>query len=931
MRHPTEVHHHNPVRFAMPSLRPLRLCVLSLACAELLAAQGNARAAQAPGPNHTAAAHAIPSPTVRASRREEPISIDGRLDEPIWAAAQPATDFRQAQPNIGQPATQRTEIRLAFDDDAFYIGARMFDDRGAAGVRTQLVRRDQETSNSDQIQFILDTYHNHIGRTVFSVNPSGVKNDAGQGAANADPSWDPVWEVKTQIDSLGWTAEFRIPFSQLRFPRDSVQAWGMQVWRSESRLNEISMWSYWGPDESGGPQRFGHIEGIAPGRGSQRRLEVLPYVVGRYQALQSGDAANPFYKSHDADARAGADLKYLLTSNLTLDATINPDFGQVEVDPAVVNLSAFETFFPERRPFFVEGSGTFGFGGFNCYFCSNVSSLSLFYSRRIGRTPQGLLPAGTTYSDIPDATTILGAGKITGRTRSGFTLGMLDAVTAREHAPALVNGVRQSEEVEPFTNYFVGRLKKEFNRGNLVFGAMGTSVYRSTDNPLLISRLNTHSEALGLDWSARWKNQTYSFVGNLAFSNNVGDAAAIRRLQNSSARYFQRPDRQAGGNGFLSDRYDPDATAFRGLGGYSRLAKDAGKLLFEVATNWRTPGFEANDLAFNTRSDYAWFNGNLALSFARPTKWYRNYFVVLGNQREYNFDGDRTDTQFHAGAFGQLLNYWGVNFFGIRRTDVEDDRLLRGGPVVIRPGNWFFNTNINSDSRKRISLQLGANLSRGDLGNVSWGLNLGVDLRPASNLTMSFSPSFNRSRGAVQYVTAKPDPTDVAFYGTRYILADLSQKTAGFDTRINLTLRPTLTFELYAQPFISSVHYRRFKQFAAPRSGTLLVFGEDVGTVTTQQNTAGDITSYTIDPDGTGPAAEIALDNPDFVTRSLRGNAVLRWEYRPGSTVFLVWTRTSDDFASRTGDFDLTRDIDALFGAKADNIFLIKVNFWLNR
>jgi uncharacterized protein DUF5916/cellulose/xylan binding protein with CBM9 domain len=917
-------------RFAMP-LRPICLLSLNFVCAGVLAAQARDSLARPPAPNHSAAPHALPSPSVQASRRSEPITLDGRLDEPIWAATQAATDFRQAQPKVGDPATQRTEIRILFDDEALYVGARMFDDQGAAGVRSQLVRRDQNASSSDQIQLVLDTFHNHIGRTVFTVNPSGVKQDAGQAAANADPSWDPVWLVKTQVDSLGWTAEFRIPFSQLRFPRDSVQAWGMQVWRTETRLNEVSMWSFWGPNESGGPPRFGHIEGIAPGRGATRRLEVLPYIVGRYRRLETGDTANPFYKPRHGDARVGADVKYLLNSNLTLDATINPDFGQVEVDPAVVNLSAFETFFPERRPFFVEGSGTFGFGGFNCFFCSNVSSLSLFYSRRIGRTPQGLLPDGTTYSDIPDASTILGAGKITGRTRSGFTVGLLDAVTAREHATALVNGTQQSEEVEPFTNYFVGRLKKDFNRGNLVLGAMGTSVARSTDNALLLSRLNSHSEALGLDWSARWKNQMYSFVGNLAFTNNVGDPAAIRRLQNSSARYFQRPDRQAGSNALFSDRYDPDATVFRGLGGYSRFGKDAGKLLFETALNWRTPGFEANDLAFNTKADYVWMNANLALSLAQPTKWYRNYFLVLGNQREYNFDGDRTDTQIHAGAFGQLLNYWGVSFFGIRRTDTEDDRMLRGGPVVIRPGNWFFSSGLNSDSRKRVSFNAGPNLSRGDLGNVSWGANFGVNLRPASNLTMSFSPSFNRSRAAVQYVTARPDPIDVAFYGTRYILSDLSQKTAGFDTRINLTLRPTLTFELYAQPFISSVHYRRFKQYAAPRSGNLLVFGEDLGTVSTQQDADGKITGYTIDPDAAGPAAPITFANPDFVLRSLRGNAVLRWEYRPGSTLFLVWTRTSSDFAQGVGDFRFSRDTDALFGAKADNIFLIKLNYWLNR
>jgi hypothetical protein len=624
-------------------------------------------------------------------------------------------------------------------------------------------------------------------------------------------------------------------------------------------------------------------------------------------------------------------MKYLLTSNVTLDATINPDFGQVEVDPAVVNLSAFETFFPEHRPFFVEGSGTFDFGGFNCFFCSNVSSLSLFYSRRIGRTPQGLLPDGTTYADVPDASTILGAAKVTGRTRNGFTVGMLDALTAREHARVDLSGNRLSQEVEPLTNYFVGRLKKDFHGGDLVLGGMATSVNRDLSDPLLKDRLNAHSEAVGFDWNARWKNRTYSWVGNLALTSNSGSPAAIQRLQNSSARYFQRPDRQSGGNGFLSDAYDPAATVLRGLGGYSRVAKDAGKWLFESAVNWRTPGFEANDLAFNTRADYVWMNTNLALSLARPTKWYRNYFLVLGSQREYNFDGDRTDTQFQTGAFGQLLNYWQLNVFAIRHTDVDDDRLLRGGPVVRRPGYWFFNANVGTDSRKRVSFTLNPNGSRGDLGNTSWNMNLGVNIRAASNVSLSFEPNYNVGTSSVQYVSTGSDPTATAFFGSRYILSDLRQKTLGFDTRVNVTFTPTLTFELFAQPFISSVHYNRFKEFAAPRSGTLRVFGEDIGTISRQLDADGRPTTYTIDPDGAGPAAPISLDNPDFNFRSLRGNAVLRWEYRPGSTLFFVWTRTSEDVASRVGDFDFSRDADRLLSAQANNIFLVKLNFWLNR
>jgi len=881
--------------------------------------------------SHSSTMHPIPSPSVRALRRAAPITLDGKLDEPIWAQAQVATDFRQTRPNPGDPATQRTEIRILYDDEALYVGARMFDDQGIAGVRTQLVRRDGDAANSDKIEFTFDTYHNHLGRTTFSVNPSGVKGDAGQATEYADPSWDPVWQVRTAIDSLGWTAEFRIPFSQLRFGRDSIQAWGMQVTRTEARLNESSMWSYWGPNESGGPSRFGHLIELEPGQGATRRLELLPYSVARYARLQPGDPADPFYHQRKVDGRFGADLKYLLTSNLTLDATINPDFGQVEVDPAVVNLSAFETFFQEKRPFFIEGSGTFGFGGFSCYFCSNVSSLSLFYSRRIGRTPQGLLPSEATYSSTPDATSILGAAKITGRTRGGLTLGLLNAVTGRERATAILDGNEIKQDVEPLTNYFVGRVKQDMRGGNLVVGGMVTSVIRSMDDPLLVQRLNRHSESVGFDYSARWKNRTYSLVGNLALTNNEGDPAAILRLQNSSARYFQRPDRENHGNGFLTNGYDPALTRLRGLGGYTRFAKDAGTLLFETTVNWRTPGFEANDVAFNTRADYLWGNTNLALSLAKPTRWYRNYFLVAGTQAAMNFDGDRTDTQVHGGAFGTLRNYWNINAFVIYRPSVLDDRLTRGGPVVKRPGSMFYYANVGTDGRKRVQLSLGPSYARSFEGYDSKSIFAQVRLRAASNITMSVSPSFDHTRSNRQYVGRFTDPTATAFFGSRYLFAGIDQKTVGLDTRVNLTFSPTLSFELYAQPFISSGHYDRFKEIAAPRSLETITYGLDAGTVTTDLDGSGRITTYHIDPDGGGPAPEMVVSNPDFNLRSLRGNAVLRWEYRPGSTLFLVWTRTGSDFVSGVGDLRFSRDVDALFSAKADNIFLVKLNYWINR
>jgi hypothetical protein len=330
--------------------------------------------------------HPHAPPEVRAVQLQEPIRLDGKLDEAVWHTAPPATGLRQSQPHSGDSATQRTEVRFAFDDAALYVGARMYDDSGARGVRTRLVRRDADM-NSDYLEVIFDTYHDHIGRLFFQVNPSGVKQDANGLGGGGDPSWDPVWEVATNIDSLGWTAELRIPFSQLRYRSTSEeQTWGLQIWRQENRLNELSQWAWWRLDETGGPSMFGHLSGLVI-RHPPGRAEVVPYMVGRSSNVP-GDRSDPFFDPHAIDGRVGGDAMYRVTSNLTLNATVNPDFGQVEVDPAVVNLSAFETFFDEKRPFFVEGAGYFGLGGFSCYFCSNVSSLSMLATRRIGRPPQ---------------------------------------------------------------------------------------------------------------------------------------------------------------------------------------------------------------------------------------------------------------------------------------------------------------------------------------------------------------------------------------------------------------------------------------------------------------------------------------------------------------------------------------------------------------
>jgi hypothetical protein len=875
--------------------------------------------------------HSTPGPEVRAVPVQGPIRIDGKLDEPIWQTAHVANGFRQSEPREGEPATQRTEVRFAFDNAAIYVGARMYDDSGSRGVRTRLVRRDADPS-SDYLQVIFDTYHDHLGRLFFLVNPSGVKNDANGLGGGGDASWDPVWEVQTTIDSLGWTAEMRIPFSQLRFPstRDE-QTWGLQIWRQANRLNELSQWSFWGRQETGGPPRFGHLTGLVI-RDTPSKGEVRPYVVAR-SANSPGDELDPFYDPHVLDGRVGADATVLVTSNLTLNATVNPDFGQVEVDPAVVNLSAFETFFEERRPFFVEGAGYFGLGGLNCFFCSNVSSLSTLSTRRIGRQPQmpAMRAATDSFADVPENTAILGAAKLTGRTPSGWSIGVLDAVTRRERALVQrVDTTRYDVTVEPLSNYFAARVAKDLRGGATQLRATVTSVVRDLDDPFIADRLSSHSEVVGLGADMWWKQRRYRLMAQVAGSRVSGTPAAMLRFQNNSARFFQRPDREHGSNGLLTDSLDPTLTTMRGLGAFARLSRESGRLLWELSGNVRTPGFDNNDITFFSRADYAWMSANLFPMWTKPSSWYRQLFLIGGGQQQYNFDGDLTDRQTQLWGQIQTLNYWWISGFWIHRTNLMDDRLTRGGPVVKRPGIDFFSVNVSTDSRKKLVFSGGVEAGCNFESDCDRFVFLNAELRPRSNVSVSFGPSIGHEETGFQFVDAYDDPTATLFYGRRYVFSRLEQNSVSMNTRLNVTFSPTLTLELFAQPLIASGAFSQYNEYAAPRTSRRLIYGTDMGTVTVTPPSQPDgRATITVDADGTGgPAVEYSFTEPSFTLRSLRGNAVLRWEYRPGSTLFLVWTRSGASELTR-GEMDFGNDASALFRGPSDNIFLVKVNYWL--
>jgi hypothetical protein len=888
----------------------------------------------------TSSVHPEPPPVAQASRRTAPITIDGRLDEAAWAQATPITQFRQSQPNEGAAASLGTEVRILYDNEALYIGARMSDPLGASGIRAPLARRDQllaadgnngsfNSLTTDKLAIDLDSYHNHLDDAWFEINPAGVRGDQ----FNGDPSWDPIWEAASHVDAQGWTAEMRIPYSQLRFSRDTAQTWGMQIWRYADRLNEQDMWSFRRRNASGGAPFFGHLEGLSIAE-RPRQLELLPYVVskGQFKAPKPGD---PYHTKSDLGISAGGDLKYLLTSNLTLDATFNPDFGQVEVDPATVNLSAYETFYDEKRPFFVAGRSAFNFGSSSCFFCSNTSSLSVFYSRRIGRPPQlnDYVGNRAAYVDAPDNAAILGAAKITGRTKSGYTVGLLDALASSETSRYLTTagGPQLTQEVEPLSNYFVGRVKKEFSQGATTIGAVLTSTVRHLgSDSVLVDRLRSSATAVGLDWSHSWAQRVYRWRGSAVLSDIEGSSRAIALAERSSAHYFQRPDRAVSSDGLFTSRYDTTATALRGYGFYTRLAKENGDWLWETAQNWRSPGFEVNDLAYLDRADYKWLNFNLARQYTTPTSWYRNIFTSIGAQQQFNYDGLRTDAQaqFYYGV--ELPNYWNIRSFYIFHPTVDDDRLTRGGPVVKRAGYNFGHFQVSTDPRQRAVFDISLEAARGiDAPTHTLIISPGIAVKPMASIFVQFSPSYVADEDASQYVTSTADPTAVAFGGNRYVFAFIKTRTVSFDTRVFWTLQPDLTLQLFAQPFFASGDYSSFREFAAPRNVRKVVYGRDLGSIR-----GGGANPYSVDPDstaaGNGPAPRFTFGDPNFTFRSLRGTAVLRYEYRPGSTLFFVWTQQRSGSAE-FGDFDFHRDYSALLRDPADNVFLIKATYWIGR
>jgi hypothetical protein len=821
-------------------------------------------------------------PVLHAVRVTAAPVIDGDLSDAAWQSAPEFTDFTQHDPDDGKPATMRTSIRVVYDDKAIYFGAKMTDPQRPTAL---LVRRDAFVQ-SDFLSINIDSQHDRLSGAAFTVTPADVQidsilfNDIGE-----DGSWDAVWESHTAIVADGWIAEVRVPFSQLRFPEKASHVWGINLTRRTVRNNEWVRIVNTPKGQNGFVSHFADLDGIE-GIHRERPLEVVPYAVTRSDILTRADRANPFLDRFNQKIDGGLDVKYGLTSNLTLTGTINPDFGQVEVDPAVVNLSQFETFYPEKRPFFTEGLNIFRFGDspagshFNFFFPPQM-----FYSRRIGRAPQGFPDAD--FASVPSETTILGAAKLTGKAGNGWSIGVLDALTAAEHARFVNGSAFDRETVEPMTNYLVSRTTKEFGKDSRV-GFLVTSVNRRL--PTELEGLRKSALTLGTDGYTRFPNKDWIVEWFGVGTRVDGSKEAIAATQTSSSRYFQRPD--AGHVAF-----DPNRTSLTGFAGKAMISKQSGDWRPNVSVQAYSPGFETNDVGFLQRVDMISAHALMQYTNQRPSGHFREKNLWVGAWTNRNFDGDMLERGFFADAFGTFTNYWNARVSLFITPGAFADQLTRGGPVVRNPPGWSSDQSFGSDQRKNFYFSVNTHVDRN--WDTSYSRSGGVELtaRPSSNVTLSVAPYYARSHNYTQYITAIADSTATATYGKRYIFSDIDQHSFELGTRADWTLTPKLSFQLYLQPFVASGDFHDYHQLVRPRSA-----------------------------DYTPVAAPIS--DPDFNFRSVRGSAVVRWEFRPGSALYVVWNENRADVAP-FGDFSIRRDFRAIPTAPSHDVFLVKMTYWL--
>ena len=876
-------------------------------------------------------------PTMNATRLSDdsPIILDGFLDEEIWKISQKATNFIQFTPVDGGVPSQPTEASIAFDDQYLWVGVMAYE-QNPDSIVAPIFRRDGSFS-SDWIYVNIDSYNDKRTAFTFAVNPRGVQKDVlYYDDTQEDILWDAVWEAEAVILSNGWSVEMKIPLSQIRYDaKKTNQLWGLNFQRRIARNSEINFWAPISRSKGGMVSRFGSLFGISR-LNKFNRLEITPYAsVTNIKEQKTGD--NPYYTPNNISQSFGGDIKYGITSDLTLTATINPDFGQVEADPATINLSAFEIYFPERRPFFLEGSDIFRFGQTQTDFTAGTPNT--FYSRRIGRPPSGSLRGYNAFSgfsifdsyadvqvyqDRPSQTRIAGAVKLSGKTRNGWSFGVLDAVTRAEEADYTVrieNGSGQSEgtyPIEPFANYFVSRVKKDFNEGNTIVGGYLSSVNRSVEITYFEQLMANSSYLVGTDWEHSWSNRQWIASGSVSYSRVNGDESFITSLQQSPARYYQRVD----GRSFSVDE---SATYLEGFAGEWSLNKASGEHWTGSLTySMVTPGYETNEIGFQTRADYKALAAAIRYAEAAPSigRYFQAWHYYLVG---WNFDGDVGNQGSKMGFYWMFDNQWALNVNANANYGQVTDRLSRGGPIMLYNNDLGVNVNLITNQSKVWSVQVGQYQRRDVAEEYDSYYWLDFNWRPRSNIQMVFGPELSYELDQDQYVATitrrQIDPDANQTYGYRYIFATNKSSSLSANIRLNWTFSQNMTLETYLRPYVQSARFSEFGELKKERTFDFDIYGVDEGDL--EDLGAG---LYQVSYGSEEPTS-FRFYRPDFTYTALQGSAVYRWEYRPGSTLFFVWQQQRDGVMGN-GLMDISRDFGEMLDQKPVNIFLIKLNYW---
>lgn len=837
--------------------------------------------------------------------------IDGNLTDEAWNTVNWEGDFIQREPNEKVAPSEATSFKIIYDEKNLYVGIRCLDSEPDK-IEKRLGRRDG--FEGDWVEINIDSYHDLQTAFSFTVTAAGVKGDEliSRDGNNWDSSWNPIWFVKTNSDEKGWYAEMKIPLSQLRFGKNEEQVWGLQFTRRLFKKAEKSNWQCIPRDESGWVSNFGELKGLKNLK-AQKQVEIQPFILGSVSNYQK-EERNPYKDGNDQMINAGIDGKIGITNDLTLDFTVNPDFGQVEADPAAIALDGFQIFFREQRPFFVENKNIFNFNVSGSAAGNTFGNDNLFYSRRIGKSPSHYPSVSSdAYLDLPSSTSILGAAKFSGKTKNGLSLGILESVTSREFASIQHNGEESQELIEPLSNYFVGRVTKDLNERNSNIGAMITNTSRNIEGDL--DFLHTNATTGGIDFFHKWDNRSWQLTGDIIFSNVQGSTNSITNTQRSIGHLYQRVD---------ADHLEVDTTLtnLSGTGGILRLGKFGGDLNFETGVTWRTPGLELNDIGFQRQADdirhFTWCGYKWREPFSIFRYMQANYNHWIVSDFEGNLNSIAWNINWRA-IFTNNSNFGiGTNISPYQFSNNE----LRGGPrfrYVPEIGFWM---NGNTDERKKLRGGFHTYIERAQQkANSFYVLNLYLKYQPTNRLNFLVGPRFSNGKNELQYITERN------FEGNpEFIVGDLDQNTVSFEMRVNATINPNLTIQLYAEPFSTRVNYSDFKRIINPLSSTLLEKAETFDESQLKYND--EVGNYSIDQNRDG-TADYYLDQPDFAYSQIRSNLVVRWEYKPGSELFFVWSHNNGGLGDPSSSLSQIMNTQFL-ETKGENILLLKGTYRLS-